>query len=242
MQLQRNIDPDELLTVLFKHIAVPDEMKSLEQGRPIFEDIEVCEIRSPGSTDVKVFPSTAISRWLVNPMTGQQSPESYAERFRHQYQQFKRNATQTKIGMPLDIAPFLSDARRAELRAQNIYTVEQLASIEGEELKHLGPGGREMKNAAEAFIAEALATVPNRKLMHELEQLRARNAILEEDMLRKKETEAKAEDTAAGEFENMSLDELRAFITANTGHAPHGSLNRKTLTRMATECRPDKAA
>jgi len=33
----------------------------------------------------------------------------------------------------------------------------------------------------------------------------------------------------------MTLDMLRDFIKTNTGHAPHGSLNRKTLVRMATE-------
>ena len=31
-------------------------------------------------------------------------------------------------------------------RALNLYTVEQLAAIDGQELKNLGPGGRELKN------------------------------------------------------------------------------------------------
>jgi hypothetical protein len=40
----------------------------------------------------------------------------------------------------------------------------------------------------------------------------------------------------------MSLDELRGYIEANTGKAPMGSLNRKNLTRMAENSRPEKAA
>jgi hypothetical protein len=44
--------------------------------------------------------------------------------------------------------------------------------------------------------------------------------------------ESRAEPT---QFDTMSLEQLREFITTNSGHAPHGSLNRKTLMRMATE-------
>ena len=51
-----------------------------------------------------------------------------------------------------------------------------------------------------------------------------------------------AKSLAAFEFDAMSLDELRAYIEANTGKAPMGSLNRKNLTRMAENSRPEKAA
>jgi hypothetical protein len=69
----------------------------------------------------------------------------------------------------------------------------------------------------------------------ELEALRAKNAVLEEDL------EA-VRNKPDGEFEAMTLEQLRDFITANTGHAPAGTLNRKTLTRMAMDTRPEKAA
>ena len=236
MAVQR--DPDDVLVVLFKHLAQENPIKSLEAGRPIYDDIEVCEIRAPGSKDVKVFPATAFTRWIDDPFTGRQTKQSYAERFPHQYRQFKAQATQTKSGTPLEHAPFLTEARRAEMRAQNIYTVEALAAIDGAELKNLGTGGRELKNAAMEYMAEAKSAAPNLQLQNELEQLRARNAILEEDLSAKKAREAQIN----GEFEGMELDELRQFITTNTGHPPHGSLNKKTLIRMAIECRPDKAA
>ena len=44
---------------LFKHQAFENAEKSLAEGRPIFDDVEVCEIRAPGLKDVKVFPATA---------------------------------------------------------------------------------------------------------------------------------------------------------------------------------------
>jgi hypothetical protein len=235
------IDPDEHLVVIFKHLAVKNAAKSLQEGRPIFDDTEICEIRAPGFKDVKVFPATAFARWVEDPMTGEQTKQSYAERFSHQYRQFKAKATQTKTGTPLDLAPFLTEGRRAELRAQNLYTVEQLATIDGAELKNLGTGGREMKNAAQAFIEEGRASAPNQQMLAELEALKARNAVLEEDMKLRKERR-REEESVDDEFEAMSLEQLREYITTQTGQAPLGSLNRKNLMRMAANSRPDKVA
>ena len=230
-------DPDDVLVVLFKHLAQENEAKSLEAGRPIYDDVEVCEIRAPGSKDVKVFPATAFARW-VDDHQGRPAKQSYAERFAYQYRQFKSNAAQTKSGTPLEHAPFLSEGRRAELRAQNVYTVEQLADIEGAELKNLGPGGRDMKNQAMDYIAEGRSSAPNKQMLAELEALKARNAILEEDLALKKQLEQET----LGEFESMSLEQLREYIKTHTGHAPLGSMTKKTLIRMATEARPDEKA
>ena len=232
-------DPDDVLVVLFKYFAQENEAKSLEAGRPIYDDIEVCEIRAPGSRDVKVFPATAFSRWLDDPHTGRQTKQTYAERFAHQYRQFKANAAQTKTGTPLDHAPFLSEGKRAELKAQNLYTVEALADIEGAELKNLGPSGREMKTKAMEYIAESKMAAPNKQMVAELEALRARNAALEEDMQAKKNAE-----DAEGEFANMDLDQIREYITVNSGQEPIGAknMNRKTLVRLAANLRPEKVA
>lgn len=233
-------DPDASLVALFKHHAIKNEPKSTEAGRPIYDDMEVCEIRSPGSRNIGVYPATAISQWVEDPETREMVPLTYAERFAHQYQQFKRQAAQTKSGTPLAHAPFLTEARRAELRAQNIYTVEALASIDGQELKNLGIGGRELKNKAVEYIEEAARGAPNLQLQAELEALKARNAVLEED--RKIAEVKKAELARDPEFDDMTLEQLREFVTANTGHEPVGNPNRKALVRMAQEARPDKVA
>ncbi len=231
-------DPDDNLVAVFKYIPMQNPGKTLEAGRPIFDDVEICEIRSPGSRDVKVFPATEFTRWVNDPETGEQTKQTYAERFRQQYQQFKARDQQTKSGTPLAAVPFLSEGKRAELRAQNVYTVEMLASIDGAELKNLGQGGRDWKNSAIAYLEESKRGAPNLQLQAELEALRAKNAILEEDLARKKATEA----TAPSEFKDMTLEQIREYITVNSGQAPLGSMNRVTLIRMAEACRPDKVA
>jgi hypothetical protein len=239
----RNQDPDAAVVALFRLHAVKNESKTLEAGRPIYDDVEVCEIRFPGSRAVSVFPATAFSHWQGDINSGEQIPITYAERFMRQYQQFKMHNPQTKSGTPLADAAFLTEARRAELRALNIYTVEALAAVDGQELKNLGHNGRDLKNRAQEFIDESKRGAPNLAMQAELEQLRARNVVLEEDrkLLRERGKDVVTQDVVDAEFDDMDIDQLREFITTNSGHAPHGSIGRKTLIRMASDVQKQKA-
>jgi hypothetical protein len=218
-------------------LAVKNDAKSLAAGRPIYDDKEVCEIRGAGSRNVGVYYATQMSHWIDDPETGEQRPLTYAERFSRQYRQFKERQVQTTSGTPLEHATFLTEGRRAELRALNIYTVEALAAIDGQELKNIGQGGRELKNKAQEFIEDSLKTAPNMQLQAELETLRARNQLLEEDMERNKSAQ-----NAEGEFADMSLDQLREYIAINSGKPPLGTLNRQSLIRLAKISRPEKVA
>ena len=48
MSIHSRLDPDETLVVLFKQDSFENPAKSLAEGRPIFDDKEICEIRAPG--------------------------------------------------------------------------------------------------------------------------------------------------------------------------------------------------
>lgn len=230
-------DPDTSAVAVFKILAIKNEAKTLTAGRPIFDDMEVCEIRFAGSRNTTVQPAVSVSHWDDDPETGEQVAITYAERFSRQYRQFKEHGVQTKSGTPLDHAPFLTVSRQAELKAQNIYTVEALAAIDGQELKNLGQGGRELKNAAAEFISDSLKTAPNLQLQAELESLRSRNQLLEEDNER-----IKAAQAVDGEFADMSLEQLREYITVQTGKPPLGTLNRSSLIRLAKMSKPERVA
>jgi hypothetical protein len=245
-----NQDPDASIVALFKNMAIKNEAETARQNRPIFDDMEVVELRYPGSKNVGVYPALGFAQWVIDSETGEQMKQTYAERFRRQYQQFKTHATQTKSGTPLTHAPFLTEARRAEMRAQNIYTVEALAAIDGTELKNLGQGGRELKNQAMAFIEEAKAGAPNSQLVAELEALRAKNQTMEEDinilkmMSAAKPVESKHAETGQFEskpgnpYDDMTTEQLRAFIAVETGVAPVGNVARRTLVKMAQDAAP----
>jgi hypothetical protein len=173
---------DKGVVAVFRNDIVKNPGKSIEAGRPIFDDVEVVELRYPGSKNISVFPAMEQSHWDEDEINGGQRVFTYAERFARQYQQFKAHQQQTKAGTPLDYLPFLTEAKRAELRALNIYTVEALTIIDGPELKNLGPGGRDMKNQAIAFMESSSEGARLTKLEAELETMRARNQMLEDDL------------------------------------------------------------
>jgi hypothetical protein len=239
-QQQQRAAGDAALVPLFRNLAVPNRGKSAAEGRPIFDDMVVVDIRYPGSPNYGTYPAAQMSHWIDDPYTGEQRALSYAERFPRQYQQFLEHAEQTKSGTPLDFAGFLTEGKRSELRAQNIYTIEVLAAIEGTELKNLGPGGRDYKNKAQEYLDNSKSNIPNTQLQAEMEAMRARQQILEEDNAVMKQR-LTVVSTAEARFEDMTLEQLREFIRTNTGHAPTGLLNKKALVKLALEVPAAKA-
>jgi hypothetical protein len=225
-------DPDAGVIAIFRPWSIKNEGKSALAGRPIHDDLEICELRFAGSKNVFAFPATAESgRYVEDPINGRRVL-SYAERFSRQYQQFKSHQQQTKSGTPLDYLQFLTEGKKAELRALNIYTCEALAAIDGAELKNLGHGGREMKNAAEKFLAEGSDQARLTRLENELEAANARNAVLLADL------EARAaRKVPADEFDGMSDDDIREHVRSLTDVDLRGDVPRKTLIRMVRDHR-----
>ena len=132
----------------------------------------------------------------------------------------------------------MTPGKCAELRALNLYTVEALEAIEGVELKNLGLGGRELKNMAKEYLDHSRRIAPDTQRIAMDAAKDERLKILEEDnaILKHKLTSGEAQ------FEAMSIDELRTYITTQTGAAPHGSNNKKTLIRMAMNHRAGQSA
>jgi hypothetical protein len=234
-------NPDDVLIVIFHDDAVPNPSKTAAAGRPMFDDREVCEIRTPGSRDIKFFPAHAQADWVTDPLTGEQTRRTYAEKFSRQYLQFKAKVAQTRTGTPLALASFLTAGKRLELQALSIYTVEALAHIDGQELKNLGFGGRELKLKAEQYIEDAKGGVEARQALQKVEALEAKLQALQadNDKLRVNGTARAVVDEL---FVEMTPEQLRAYVEAQTGHAPHGSLPRNVLEGMAMSVRASAMA
>jgi len=88
------------------------------------------------------------------------------------------------------------------------------------------------------YLAGSKDNAKNTIMAAELDAMRAKNMTLEQDL----EAARKAAELAGDQFDEMTSDQLREYIKVNTGHEPQGNPNRKTLTRMAIEARPSKAA
>ncbi|MCZ4089332.1 hypothetical protein [Sinorhizobium psoraleae] len=167
------MEPEQARVVaIFKNHPQINQAKSQKEGRPIYDDMEIVEVRFAANRQtVGVFPAHSFAGWRMTP-EGIQEQYTYAMKFPDQYRRFKANQQQVAHGTPVEELPFLTAAKRLELKALSIYTAEALAALDGQELKNLGIGGRELKNQAQAFIDAASGTANVTKMAAENEALR----------------------------------------------------------------------
>jgi hypothetical protein len=159
----------DLTRVVFRMHAELNEVKSTTAGRPIYDEYEVCEISFPANKHtVGVFPATEYAGWGDDPVTGQRTRITYAQKYNQQYLAFKSGSAQSLGGTPLEELTFLTQGKRLELKALNIHTAETLAALDGAQLKMLGMGGRELKNQAQTYIDAANKTADAAHLKNEL--------------------------------------------------------------------------
>jgi len=222
------------LVAIFKTHSVMNEAKSKTAGRPIYDDMEICEIRTAGDRQsIKVFPAHEVSHH-----DDEGVPITYAQRFNEQYLRFKDGNTQSQSGTPIEELPFLTQGKRLELKALHVHTAEALASLDGTPLKQLGLGGRELKNQAQAYLDTANKTADVTKLASENELLRQQIADLRRDL-----TNAPVlVDDEPTQFEAMDDEQLKAFIADKSGSRPRGQPSHATLVRMAEELSQSEAA
>lgn len=201
--------------------------KSKEAGRPIFDEMEMVEVRLAGERNFNPhFP--AHSMWVRE--NGEEI--TYAMRWSDEYSQFKSVGTQTAAGTPLEELVFLSAARRSELKALKIYTAEALTGLEGHNLKVLAGEGYKLKEQAQAYLDKAAAFAPDTSYAAENAELKARMALLEQQ-LASIQMGPTVEDNDP--YQGLSDDELKEKISNLTGARPRGNPSRPTLIGMLNE-------
>jgi hypothetical protein len=223
-------DTDLVVPRFFVH-TVPDEVQSKEKGRPVFKDIECVEIRlAANKQSLPVFPAHEVWEW--GEVDGIHQEITYAMRFPEQYRKFKAGEAQAVAGTPLEELTFLTQAKRYELKALNVYTVEALASLDSQPLKNLGQEGRDLKNQAVAYLAKATDGAATSKMASELTRLRERVAELEQGAVT-------PETGSVSPFFDMDAEAIKVWIGDNTGSKPRGQPSHETLVRMADEINAD---
>lgn len=214
---------DALVVPFFKNMAIELPAETKKAGRPIFKDMEVVEVRIAGDRNYSpVFP--AHSMWKR--VNGDEI--TYAQRWPEAYERFAAGREQVAHGTPLSELPFLSEAKRQELRALKVYTAEALASLDGKNLSNLGAGGREMKNQAEAYLAKAAGASRDVALAAEVEALRAELAALRADGAAPAPEPAPVDDDAEKEA-------IKAEIAELSGARPRGNPSLTTLREMLAD-------
>lgn len=165
--------------------AVPDPKRSADLGRPVSKDVEYCRIRFPGDKHRLIEqPAHSLHRW--DRESGRHL--TYAEGFPEHYEAFKAGLQVVVDGTPLSEAPFLTEAQRADLRAFNVHTVEQLAGMGRSAMKKFGMDANELVAAAKAYLERASDAANATKLARENAALQDRIAQME-TMMREMQAE-----------------------------------------------------
>jgi hypothetical protein len=228
---------------------------SIEAGRPIFEDTEFVRLRFVGDPKSS-FVAPANDPAGRDRESGQ--PYSWAQKYPDHYRHFKNNQDQqAAAGTPLTEVPWLTAAKRAELKALNIMTVEGLAQLDGALLQRIGMGARELKNKAQAYLDAANTSAPNTKMASELAAAQDEIAALRQQMtdfmamqsgkVPASETLAPATQTepetpSNSPFENWQDEDIKNWIKEATGAKPQGNPAHKTLVAKADEINAELAA
>lgn len=154
---------DNKLFVTFKTEPVLNPYKSTKEGRPIYDDVDMITIRTPGSQLTTI----------VSPV------KYYMDRFGDKYRTWKSGQMEAASGTPLENFPFLftKPSLIAELKYRNIFTVEQLATIP-DTAKQTIMGGHELSKQAADWIVKTKGEAED----HEKVELRARLVAMEEQM------------------------------------------------------------
>lgn len=158
--------PDSCLGVRFFLHPILDERRSSEEGRPIYQEIEMVEILIPGSKDI----------------THRKVNDDFKRRFSAQYESFKKTSENKIDGTPLNQFPFISASERKELEYFNIFTGEQLANMPDGNIDKIGVNGRDLIKKVKAYMELAKDTSVLGRMTDENEHLKREMQLLKEQM------------------------------------------------------------
>lgn len=151
--------------------AVKNTFRSEQEGRPVYDDIEMVKLLIPGDKN-----SSPVKR----------VDDEDRERYPKQYAAFKAGIEAPTEGTPLAEWPPIQKSQVLEFAYFNIKTVEHLAQIHDGQLQNLPMGSRALREQAKAYLDIAQnGTGPIGKMVGQIEDLTGENTRLKgviEDM------------------------------------------------------------
>lgn len=235
------IDPMRFahLNVTFFTDAVHNVRKSAEEDRPVYDDVDFVRITIAGDPK-NIIVARADDPSGVVDERNRRLP--YKEVHKAAYDAFKAGQSYKGEGTPLAQLPTLSPARREELLRSEIYTIEQLASLEGDRLARLGMGARTLKDLAVDWVSRRARSADVTRLSAENEELRERLARLEAAAVAAPQNvnvTARIGEPAAGlepsPFQPWADEDIVNWIVDNGGEKPHHNCSHATLVGKADD-------
>ena len=154
-----------------KHLPKQSE----REGRYVAIDEDRVTVRQIGSNDSVVFK---VETWLqqnkMDVSQGRLSP-LHASHYEQSYKMWKAGQELPVTGTPIKTWPVLSPSQVGALLSIHVRTVEDLATLNDEGLKRVGMGAIDLKQKAQAWLAQAQDKGP---LTMEVSNLKKENETL----------------------------------------------------------------
>lgn len=243
------IDPMRFahLNVSFFTDAVHNVRKSAEQDRPVYDDVEFIRITIAGDTK-NIIVARADDPSGVVDERNRRLP--YKEAHKAAYDAFKASEAYKGNGTPLLQLAALSPARREEFLRGEVYTIEQLAGLEGDRLARFGMGARNSKELAQQWLDRHARAADISQLAAENDELKARLARLEAAtapadragrVIVDAHGAAPAPEAEPSPFAPWADEDIVNWIVDNGGEKPHHNCSHDTLVRKADDLNAELA-
>ena len=181
----------------YKHWA-QNNFQSEKQGKPIGEEVDYIEIRSP-KDKLNVFKRLATAQDKSN--------------YPAAWELYQRGPEQAAEGTPLCKWSVMTETTISMLNSHDIHTIETLASLSDAGLHQIGQGALQLQQGAKLFLEEALTkaagtSAENVALRVQVDELRQENEALRVEKQQLEARLAVPEDTkiASLEAENAELE------------------------------------
>lgn len=205
----------------FYNGTVENELKTREMGRPIHDDVVMVRIYWSGNAKSELHCPAHDRSDRYNLLEDRTKVWlTWAEAFPKQWEAFNAGHSQDAAGTPISELPFLTEARRKELRAVNIRTAEQLAALSDATTAKLGMGISDLRRKAQAFLERAAGAAMDERHAHEMDEMRHEIEKLRSMVSASAKTpRAKAAekpvlaDISASPFSSMDADSILAWCS-----------------------------
>lgn len=124
--------------VKFYRQWVRNNFKSKAEGREVGEERDFILIISPGQAKTEV---------------RRQATEADRMTYAQEFAAYQQGKEQQIAGTPIELLPGLANGMADALKAQYIFTIEQMADLSDIGLQKVGMGGNEIRQKAKAYLS-----------------------------------------------------------------------------------------
>lgn len=162
---------DKQLLVKFVRHAELSQFKSVKAGAPIYDDVDMIEVYTPGEKD----PVRVVAT------------EFHKRRFPDQWKAYQDGIELHQSGTPIELLFTNEPSAVRLLKHLNVHTIQQLSALSDTAKQQIGHGAQQWQDRAKTYLNSASGG----QNFHEMEAMKARMAQLEA-LLAEKGVEAPA--------------------------------------------------